>query len=150
MNAQSGRSLIEMLGVMAVAGLITFGTLQMYRAARTRQGRFIAEQELKELAENAKIIYSGRKNYTGISKNFLIKAGALKTEKINGRDFRVQTNDGGKTFSIIFDGLDLGDCAYFATKKFDWADATVVNGSVNNPAASCAESAPNKLEFIAR
>ncbi|MDR2268847.1 MAG: hypothetical protein LBD94_01535 [Rickettsiales bacterium] len=147
-NNESGRSLIEMLGVLAVGGLLTVGAIKMYQTARVRQQRFIAEQELKELAENVKIIYSGRKNYTGISKSYLIKTGALKIEKIGGNDFRVVSGDDGKTFSIIFDNLDKSDCAYFAIKKFNWADGIAVNGFSESPQALCAEIAPNKLEFI--
>ena len=142
--------MIEMLGVMAVAGLVTLGALRMYQTVLTRQQRFVAEQELRELAENAKIIYSGRKNYAGISKSYLIKTGALKTETIGGRDFRIRSNGDGKTFSIIFDGLNLGDCAYFAAKKFDWADGALVNGFADRPASLCAEIHPNRLEFIVR
>ena len=150
MNEESGRSLIEMLGVLALAGVISFGAITMYRTARLRQQRFVAEQELKVLAENAKIIYSGRQNYAGITKDFLIKTGALKVEKIDAHDFRIQSNDGGKTFSIVFEDLDIGECAYFATKKFDWAEAVAVNGFTDRPASYCAELHPNRLEFIVR
>jgi Tfp pilus assembly protein PilE len=150
MKSQSGRSLIEMLGVLALGGIIAFGAIKMYQTARLRQQRFVAEQELKELAENAKIIYSGRKNYAGISKSYLVKTGALKTEQIGGRDFRVQSGGDGRTFSIIFDNLDIGDCAYFATRKYDWSDGVAVNGFSESPATLCAETAPNKVEFIAR
>ena len=140
--------MIEMLGALAIGGLVTFGAIKMYQTARVRQQRFVAEQDLKELAENAKIIYSGRKNYTGISKSYLIKTGALKVEKIGGHDFRVASNGEGKTFSIIFDDMNMSDCAHFATKKFEWADAIAVNGFSDSPQSNCAEIAPNKLEFI--
>ena len=148
MNAQSGQSLIEMLGVMAVAGLIAVATLNMYQTARTRHARFAAEQDLERLVENTRIIYSGRKNYAGVSKGLLIKMDALKTEKIGGRDFEVAADESGKTFSIIFHDMDFGDCAYFATKKFDWITAVAVNGATDKP--QCAESTANKVEFISR
>jgi Tfp pilus assembly protein PilE len=147
---ESGRSLIEMLGVLAIGGIITFGAIKTYQTVRARQARFVAEQDMKELADNAKIIYSGRKNYSGISKNYLIKTGALKIEKINGHDFRIDAGGDGKSFAIIFDDLDIGDCAYFATKNFDWADGVAVNGIQTDPQSMCIESAPNKLEFIVK
>jgi len=150
MNNESGRSLIEMLGVLALAGIVSFGAIAMYRTARLRQTRFIAEQELKTLAENAKIIYSGRQNYTGITKDFLIKTGALKVERIAGQDFRIQSQGDGKTFSIVFENLNMSDCAYFATKRFDWTEAVAVNGFTDNPVSFCAELHPNRLEFIIR
>ena len=142
--------MIEMLGVLAMAGVISFGAITMYRTARVRQQRFVAEQELRTLAENARIIYAGRQNYAGISKEFLIKTGALKVERIAGHDFRIQSNDNGRTFSIIFDSLNMSDCAYFATKPFSWAEAVAVNGFTDRPASFCAEIHPNRVEFIVR
>ena len=139
-----------MLGVLMLAGVITFGAVKLYQSARDRQSRFIAEHELKELAENIKILYSGRHNYTGISTDYLIKAGALKTEKIAGQPFRVQSSFDGKSFSIVFNDMNHGDCVYFATKKFEWADGVAVNGMTGHASAYCAETHPNKLELTAR
>jgi len=147
---ESGRSLIETLGVLMLAGLMVVAAVRMYQTVRHRQLRFIAEQELKTLVENTKIIYAGRKNYTGITKNYLIKTGVLKVEKIGGHDFRVQSNNEGKTFSVIFDKLDMGDCAYFATKKFDWATSVAVNGFSDQAASLCSDVHPNKVEFIVK
>jgi prepilin-type N-terminal cleavage/methylation domain-containing protein len=148
MNAQSGRSLIEMLGVLAIGGVIAAGAVETYRVVRSRQTRTFAEQELKNIAENAKILYSGRKNYSGIGKSYLIKAGALKVEKIGDNDFRIAAAEDGKSFSIIFDNMNFGDCSYFATKKYEWAAGVAVNGFSDDPSSLCAESHPNKLEFI--
>lgn len=148
MNEQSGRSLIEMLGVLAIGGIITFGAVKMYQSIRLRQQRFIMEQELSTLSENIRILYSGRSDYTNISKSYLIKAGALKTEQIGRRDFSVNANADGKSFAIVFDGLSLGDCTHFATKIMDWTVAVSVNGTTESPAAACVESSTNKLEFI--
>ena len=139
-----------MLGILAIAGLMALGAARTYQVVRARQQRFVAEHDLRELAENIKIIYSGRRNYTGISKSYLIKTGVLKVEKIGGKEFRVQSNNDGKNFSIIFDSLDMGDCAYFATKKFDWTFSVAVNGFADNPASLCSDIHPNKLEFIVK
>ena len=150
MHGDSGRSLIEMLGVMAIAGIMAVGAVKMYQTVRTRQQRFVAEQELRGLAENARLIYAGRRNYAGISKGYLIKAGALRADRIGGRDFRLQSAEDGKTFSVIFDNVDFGDCAYYASKRFDWTEGAAVNGMAASPAAFCARDATNKLEFIIR
>lgn len=147
-NPESGRSLIEMLGIMALAGVMALGAIRMYSTVHNRQARFIADKELAELAENARIIYSGHKNYAGISKSYLIKSGALKIEKIKGLDFDIRPGDDDKTFSIIFNNVDFGDCTYWAMKNFSWALAISVNGFVDNASDFCAQSALNKVEFI--
>ena len=150
MTNESGRSLIEMLGVLALAGIIAIGAIRMHQTARVRQQRFMAEQDLRELAENARILYSGRRNFSGISKNHLIASGALRTDKIAGHGFRVEARDEGRAFAVIFDAMNLSDCAFFATRRFDWAYEVRVNGFADNPSTLCAEIAPNRLEFIVR
>lgn len=147
MNSESGRSLIEMLGVLAIGAIISFGAIKMYQSVRARQVRFVAEQELKSLSENAKILFVGRQDYTGISKSYLIKAGALKTEFIAGHDFKVISDEGGKSFRIVFEDFDFGECAYFSTVKLSWADKVTVNGFSEEPSDLCAKSAPNRLEI---
>jgi Tfp pilus assembly protein PilE len=126
-----------MLGVLAVGAILSVAAVRMYQNVRARQQRFEAEQDLKSLAENARLIYSGRKNYAGISKSYLLKTGALKTEKIMGMDFSVAASENGKSFSIVFGDIGESDCAYFSLKKFDWA------ASID---AKCA-AAPRKLAF---
>lgn len=149
-DGQSGRSLLEMLGLLAIGAIIAVGAAELYTGVRTRQARFVAEQDLRELAENARLLYAGRRNYTGITKNFLIKAGALRTETIMGQSFRIHPNTGGHTFSIIFDSMNFSDCAFFATKRFDWAYAVAINGFTTHARTMCAELHPNRVEFIIR
>jgi len=149
-NEESGRSLLEMLGVLALGGILTVGALQMYHGIRARHMRFVGEQELKNLAENAKLLYAGRRNFTTITKNFLIKSGAFKGEEIMGHQFRVQPNANGQSFSIIFDEMNMGDCAYFATKNMDWAHSVVVNGFEKDNNKMCSNLHPNKVEFVVK
>ncbi|MDR2769934.1 MAG: type II secretion system GspH family protein [Rickettsiales bacterium] len=148
MKNESGRSLVEMLGVMAIGTLMSVAAVGTYQVVRDRQARAVAAEDIKSLAENTRIIYSGRKNYAGITKGYLIKTGALKTEKIMGRDFEISAPEDGKRFSVVFEDFDAGDCAYFATKKFDWAAAVSVNGFLADPASRCMELNPNRVEFI--
>ena len=149
-HTETGRSLLEMLGVLAIGGLLSIGAIQMYQGVRARQLRFVGEQELKNLAENAKLLYSGRRNYTGITKNFLIKSGAIKTDEIMGHKFGIRPNSNGQSFSIVFDEMNMGDCAYFATKQVDWAHSVVVNGFAKEANKMCSNLHLNKVEFVVK
>ena len=149
-HTESGRSLLEMLGVLALAGILSIGAIQMYQAVRARQMRFVAEQDLRRLAENARLLYSGRRNFTGITKNFLIKSGAIRDEEIMGHRFRIQENGNGQTFSVIFDEMNKGDCAYFSTRRLDWAYRVVVNGFAERANTMCSNIHPNRVEFVIR
>ena len=56
MKEESGRSLIEVIGVMAIAGVMTISALGIYNMLRTNQVRTIATADLAQIAENTKLL----------------------------------------------------------------------------------------------
>ena len=81
MREQSGRSLLEVIGVLAISGVMTVSALGVFNVIRNNQIRSIADAELKQIAENTKILMEMRGSYDGVSVDYLIKAGALKSDK---------------------------------------------------------------------
>lgn len=130
MKEQSGRSLIEMLGVIAIAAIMTAGAIKMYQVVRTRQIRMIATEDMKSIAENTKMLYAARDNYNDISIEYLVKAGAMRNEKspLPTAEFSIVANPVQKEFAMVFSGLNYNDCSWLSATKFDWADRAVVNG----------------------
>ena len=76
MREQSGRSLIEIIGVLAISGIMVAGVFSMYQSISNRQKRMIATENLKEIVTKTKTVleYSG---YEMVSVDFLIKSGAF-------------------------------------------------------------------------
>ena len=148
--AQSGRSMIEMLGILALAGVMAFGAFKLYQTLRARQTRITAEMELSDIASNAKLLFRGRGDYSNISLDYLVKAGAVPTNKspIPNAELSVMSEELGKKFAIRLDGLSYGDCAYFATAKLDWAEFVRINGFTDNAKSFCYEIEKNRVEFI--
>jgi Tfp pilus assembly protein PilE len=146
-SEESGRSLVEMLGVLAIAGVMTAGAFAMYRVVRTRQIRMVATQDMKTIADNARLLYAARRDYTGISADYLVKAGAMKTEKspLSGAEFSVYANPGAKEFAMVFGGLGANDCSWLATAKLDWADRVSVNGYFESAATYCRNLNENEV-----
>ena len=60
MKNESGRSLIEVIGVMAITGVMTVAALGVFNMIRANQVRNIAIAELKQIAENTKILLEMR------------------------------------------------------------------------------------------
>ena len=73
MSNQSGRSLIEVIGVMAIAGVMTISALGAYNIMRTNQKRTIADAELEQIAQNTKMLMEMRGDYNGVSIDYLIR-----------------------------------------------------------------------------
>lgn len=150
MTQESGRSLIEIIGVMAIAGVMTVAAFRMYAMIRNNQTRTIATAELKQLAADTKMLMGVRGTYEGVSVDYLVKAGALKNTRqpIGGDAWSVTSAVDGNTFSINLVGLTSGECEYFTTKVPTWATALRVNGYETEPESHCFSSATNEVSFI--
>lgn len=151
MREQSGRSLIEIIGVLAIGAIMVSATFAMYRTANQRQKRLIASESLQDIATKTKTLleYQG---YQPVSIRYLIEAGALNNDKapMGNSDWSITSSIDGTEFSINLTGLSFDDCAYFTTKKFNWATRITVNGYESNSASFCMKTGDNKVSFFAK
>lgn len=150
MKAESGRSLIEVIGVMAIAGVMAVATLGVYNMVRANQTRTIAGAELEQIAHDTKLLLEMRGTYEGVSIDYLIKAGALPSDAapIGGADWSVTSSADGASFSINLVELSNGECEYFAAKKPRWATAILINGFEGGVADNCFKAGANQVSFI--
>lgn len=151
MREQSGRSLIEIIGVLAIGAIMVSAAFAMYRTANQRQRRLIASETLNDIASKTKTLleYSG---YQPISIAYLIEAGALNNDKapMGDSDWSVTSSIDGTEFSINLTGLSFDDCAYFALKKFNWATKVTINGYESANGSLCLKTGDNKISFFAK
>ncbi len=150
MKQESGRSLIEIIGVIAITGMMTVAALGVYNMLRANQARTIAAAELEQIAQNTKLLLEMHGSYHGVSVDYLIKAGALKSNRapIGGDNWSVNASADGKTFSITVTDLTTGECDYFSTSKPKWAQSILVNGFETGLAENCFDSDTNQISFI--
>lgn len=149
MTEESGRSLIEIVGVMAVGAIMTVSAIGVYNMIRNNQIRTIASAELKQVAENTKLLLGARGDYAGISVDYLIKAGALSSDRAPiGTGWSVDASIDGSAFSITLTGLNTGECDYFITAAPTWATRVLINGyDANDAADACFTSSTNQVVF---
>lgn len=151
MKSQSGRSLIEVIGVLAITGVMTAAALGAYRMIHANQVRSIADAELQQIAQDIKILMEMRDSYQGLSIDYLIKAGALPSNKqpIGGENWSITPSFDGKTFSINLVDLTTGECEYFSSAKPSWATKVIVNGFETGATDNCFDSNINQVSFVA-
>lgn len=151
MREQSGRSLIEIIGVLAIGAIMVSGTYAIYNSTNQKQKRLIASETLKDIATKTKTLleYSG---YQNVSVDFLIEAGAISNDEApaGGKDWSITSNFDGTEFSINLTGLSFDECAYFTTKKFDWVTSISVNGFSSSDTSYCLKSGENTISFFAQ
>ncbi len=150
MKYESGRSLIEMLGVLAIAGILTAGTIATYNTIRNRQNRTIAVSQLEMIAKNTKLLMAMKGDYTGVSVDYLIKSGALKNDRapLGSSEWSVTASVDGKEFLINLVGLSQSDCQYFTTVNLGWVNGVTVNGYGTNPENYCLSTGNNQVSFV--
>ncbi len=152
MTSESGRSLIEIIGVLAVAAVMTAGAVRMYSVIRNRQIRTIAAAELEQTAKNIRLLMAPRGDYSGVSVDYLVKAGALANAyaPIGGDDWTITTGDNAQSFSINLTGLTSGECDFFVAAPPAWATIIRVNGNSDDIQNYCMPGGDNRVSFIAQ
>lgn len=150
MREQSGRSLIEIIGYLAIAGILMAGVITTYNVIRNRQVRVIATATIEQIAKNTKLLMELRGSYNGVSVDYLIKSGALKNNKspIGGAEWSVTPSIDGKEFLINLTDLSKGECDYFTTVKMEFAARVKVNGYESDPGTYCLTTGANELSII--
>jgi Tfp pilus assembly protein PilE len=150
MKEESGRSLIEIVGVLAIGTIMIAAAYSIYRSIDNRQKRLIASETIKETAQNIKTMYEFV-NPPYVTANItpaqLVADGALaKADTPIGTGWSIAGYNSNTQFKIKIEGLSYDDCNYFAVKKADWADKILVNGSEDG---NCNNNNSNIIEFIA-
>ena len=123
----------------------------MYNSVNQRQKRMIASENLKNIASKTKTLleYSG---YQPVSVDYLIESGVINNDKApaGGPQWSVTSSYDGLEFSINLVGLTYEECAYFATKKLDWADHISINGYETATASFCMKTGDNQISFFVK
>lgn len=151
MREQSGRSLIEIIGVLTIGAIMISATYAMYHSANQKQKRLIASEELKDIAQKTKTLL-GYSSYLPVSVDYLIEAGVITSDKApaGGDNWSVTSNFDGTEFYINLVNLTFEECAYFTTKKFDWATDISVNTYTSSDSSYCMKSGDNTVSFIVK
>ena len=150
MKQEYGRSLLEILGVLAIGAIMSAGSIAMYRQIRSTQTRTIATAEIEQIIKSAKLLTGAHGTYDGLSVEYLVKSGALKNSAapMGGDDWSVTPSFDGLSFSINLTELSSGECAYFEIKKPTWAESVLINGVETDGTSHCFATKTNMVSFI--
>ncbi|MCP4395133.1 MAG: hypothetical protein GY804_12830 [Alphaproteobacteria bacterium] len=83
LKSQSGRSMMEMLGVLAIVGVLSVGALAGYSFAMTKHKANQAINEIKDIVIRTKDLYANRNTYDGLTTGILQKAGIIGSPNTN-------------------------------------------------------------------
>lgn len=138
---QNGRSMIEMLGVLAIVGVLSIGGIMGYSKAMAKYKSNQLLSQMAELSINIRTLFFHQNEFTGLNERVLINAGIIPTSMLTSlsssgassgtlithalsghiRIFPSQTESNQeKAFEIYADGLSQEACLLLASN--DWGE----------------------------
>ena len=149
---ESGRSMIEMLGVLAIIGVLSVGGIAGYSQAMSKFKVSKTTDQVQTMVTNVRTLFAGQRSYDGLSKadgdyTTAYTMGILTDEtwdKTNkkatnpyGGSILLGTPNSNHYFSITYNGLSADACTRLVMA--DWGDAS--SGLVGLIVAGTAQSA---------
>ena len=142
---ESGRSMIEMLGVLAIIGVLSVGGIAGYSKAMNKFKTNKVADNVSMLVANIKTMYAQQSSFNGLTKSSAVSMGLVPDELVttypSGNDDNAVLNnsfngtvlinasnsvgataaantDDALSFNIVFNGLSKEACITLATN--DW------------------------------
>ncbi|MCL2017856.1 MAG: hypothetical protein FWG80_03755 [Alphaproteobacteria bacterium] len=153
-NQESGRSMIEMLGVLAIMGIITVGAVAMISAAMRSQKRTAVQDEVAQIVTGVRALLGEYDDYSGISNSTIFAAIGVSSKNPYNGDYILAANPSDpRQFILSIAGLNKSDCQYFKTKA--WGDSIGFRisdgrqgGAVADPAECDAGEGKNTIRIM--
>lgn len=127
LSNMAGRSMIEMLGVLAIIGVLSVGGIAAFSQMLERYKITQTYEQINAIAAKLSAVGSEAASYDGLSNTAAIKFGAIPKEAIanasNGTlrnlfNGDINITSAGMSYIIFYMGLPKDACLYLATQ--DW------------------------------
>ena len=138
---QSGRSMIEMLGVLAIIGVLSVGGIAGYSKAMNKFKTNKVADNVAMIVTNIRTLYAQQKDYSGLNNYTAVQMGVVPDELVstltgqnqtlinaflgnveikeaNAKGLDATSTGTAKAFTVKFSGLSKEACVTLATN--DW------------------------------
>ena len=159
---ESGRSMIEMLGVLAIIGVLSVGGISGYSKAMAKYKINQCLDQISNLIINIRSTFANQTDFTGATTANVIALGIATGDMLNAQGnalvnpfngaINVQPTAAGATsFEISYAGLDTSACQNIALA--DWGSAAssgLISIKINNTTYQWADgSLPITINAVA-
>jgi type II secretory pathway pseudopilin PulG len=134
-RTESGRSIVEMLGVLAIMGVITVMGISGYSQAVGRLNRNKVQEDITRYAQEVRTLYAGRGMFssgttaltaTELKSNIMAIMGISTMPSPYGGEYAFVVGANGGYFGIQVPNIASTDAAYFG--NIVWQGARMQNG----------------------
>ena len=121
-SQQSGRSMIEMLGVLAIMGVITVGAITMISAAMRNQKRTTVQDEVAQIVTGVRTLLCEYDDFSNLDNSTVFAAIGMSPKNPYGGNYELLVNPANpRQFILTIGGLNYADCEFFKQKA--WSDS---------------------------
>ena len=138
-SEQTGRSMVEMLVVLAIIGVLSVGGIAGYSKAMTKFKINKSMDQISMLVANIRTLFSGQRSYSGLNNTNAVDFGIIPSEMDGGGGLITNAFSGGVSiaatdvsvgggttknggFTIKYSGLGKEACVTMATS--DWGSGS--------------------------
>jgi hypothetical protein len=150
MRQESGRSMVEMLGVLAIMGVITVGAVAMIGNAMRSQKHSTVNDETLQIVTGVRQLLGEYDDFSGINNATIFGAIGMSAKNPYGGKYELAVNpENSRQFILSITGLPKSDCQFFITKP--WADSAqyiITDGKTGGATGSCEDSNGNNTVRI--
>ncbi len=142
-NNQSGRSMIEMLGVLAIIGVLSIGGIAGYSKAMAKYRLSKVNEQVSMIIANTKTTFGTKNDFIGLDKSMACKLNLFPSEMISGNCVITNTFNGNvdlkvierddTVFALAFAGLSHDACVSIFTSNWGGDSSSGFLGMVYSP-----------------
>jgi Tfp pilus assembly protein PilE len=138
--AQIGRSMVEMLGVLAIIGVLSIGGISSYAKAMSKHKINKTIDQMTQIINNIRNIYVNKRGYTGLNNVEAVSLGVFPTEMIidkttgkvkNLYQGDVTVSGTEDDFDVLFEGLPQDVSAQLAVTDWGINDSGLIQIQLN-------------------
>ncbi len=162
---QDGRSMVEMLGVLAIIGVLSVGGIAGYSKAMTKFKINKTMDQVSMLVANIRTLYSGQRNYSGLTNATAINFGIIPNEMYSSASKIVNAFNGeviistadslnatngtktNRSFQIVYNGLSREACVTIGTADWGSGAASGLEGMYLSGSESSSATVPNYTTY---
>ena len=117
-----GRSMVEMLGVLAIIGVLSIGGLYGYSKAMERHRTNTALKDIEVMVLATRDFYRNEKDATEVNEETLYNSGRIeKKEHAFGHPIYIRVGNGPEFFSITYKSIPKRACTDILTAVWEGA-----------------------------
>ncbi|MBN2675842.1 MAG: type II secretion system protein [Alphaproteobacteria bacterium] len=147
-SRESGRTMIEMLGVLAIIGILTVGSIKLYSIAMRNMKRSQVIQDVQLLVQQIRSLYSNAQDYSDLDSSVIVALQLEEKNPFGGKYELSPSQEDATIFEIHITELSTENCLYF--KIYNWEDSVIQNqkgrgGAIANPPTCNSTRSDNKI-----